>query len=367
MIVHQKAKLQQVKEGKAVLIVSRAQIVSRQMPVFYNPVMKFNRDVAVTLLNVLGKKGLRVCDLLTGSGVRSIRFAKELTKGIIKELFVNDASKKAFTLLQKNLKANKVKAKVSCKEASQFLLEESGMDYIDIDPFGSPNPFLDASIKRLSRNGILAVTATDVSALAGSYPKSCIRKYWALPMRNELMHEIGIRILIRKVQLIGAQYEKALMPIFSHSTAHYMRVYFSCEKSKSAVDKLLRQHGYVLYCNKCLSRKAGQEKSSKCCNKSMQPAGALWLGQLWDKALTKKMAKINPELELFAKEAAIPVFGFLDLHKFCKKLKRHVPKQEAMLKAIRNQGHKAVLTHFSPYGIRTTMPAGNFFKLLKKL
>ncbi|MCU0373510.1 MAG: ATP-binding protein, partial [Ignavibacteria bacterium] len=42
-----------------------------------------------------------------------------------------------------------------------------GFDYIDIDPFGSPCPFLDAAIKRLSRGGILAVTATDTSALAG--------------------------------------------------------------------------------------------------------------------------------------------------------------------------------------------------------
>ena len=365
MNAQQKVKLQKAKEGRAVLLVPSAQVVSKQMPVFYNPVMKFNRDVAVTLLNALNKKRLRVCDLLAGSGVRSVRFGKELKKSIIKELFANDASKEAVALLKQNLKHNKVKATVSCREASLFLLEESGMDYIDVDPFGSPNPFLDAAIKRLSRNGILAVTATDVSALAGSYPKSCHRKYWAMPLNNELMHEIGIRILVRKVQLIGAQYEKALVPIFSHSTAHYMRVYFSCTKSKSLADNVLKQHDYVLYCKSCLSRNAGSENTGKCCKKSMQSAGPLWQGQLWDKVLAKKMAKINPELEVFAREAQIPVFGFLDLHRFCKKLKIPVPKHESVLKAIRKK-HKAALTHFSPYGIRTTMPASEFIKLLKK-
>ena len=37
-------------------------------------------------------------------------------------------------------------------------------DYIDIDPFGSPNPFLAAAIGRITRNGIVAVTATDTAS-----------------------------------------------------------------------------------------------------------------------------------------------------------------------------------------------------------
>ena len=101
---------------------------------------------------------------------------------------------------------------VQDKDANMFILESSGFDYIDIDPFGSPNFLLDSSVKRISRGGILAVTATDTSALAGSYPDACRRKYWAEPLRSEMMHEAGLRILIRKGQLIGAQFEKALTP-----------------------------------------------------------------------------------------------------------------------------------------------------------
>ena len=43
------------------------------------------------------------------------------------------------------------------------ILHSKGFDYIDLDPFGSPNIFLDSAVKRLGRNGILAVTATDTA------------------------------------------------------------------------------------------------------------------------------------------------------------------------------------------------------------
>ena len=87
---------------------------------------------------------------------------------------------------------------------------------------------LDSAIKRISRNGILAVTNTDTAALTGTYPKACIRKYWSMPKRDYMMHETGLRILIRKVQLVGMQYEKALYPIFSYFKDHYFRIFFQC-------------------------------------------------------------------------------------------------------------------------------------------
>ena len=100
-------------------------------------------------------------------------------------------------------------------DANLFLLKSSGFDYIDIDPFGSPNPFLENAVVRLSREGILAVTATDTSGFTGTYPKATKRKYDSRPIKNEIMHETGIRILIRAVQLFGSRHDKALIPIYS--------------------------------------------------------------------------------------------------------------------------------------------------------
>ena len=331
-------------EGKALLKIPAETKISKKLPVFYNPVMKSNRDVAVALLNAVNDKNLRICLPLAGTGVRGIRFLLELNKGKIKEIFFNDYSENAFKLIKENLRLNKIKkAGVSCKDANIFLLESTGFDCIDVDPFGTPNPFLDSAIKRIARNGILAVTATDTSALAGTYPSACLRKYWAKPSRDELMHETGLRILIRKIQLIGAQYEKALMPVFSHSTEHYMRVYLRCEKGKKKADEILEKHGLL------------------------NSTGPLWLGNLWDKKLAKKMAKTGiPLLKTIGEEAQIDTLGFYNIHKICKRLKVKIPKTDFLIKAIRKKGFKAARTHFTEKGIRSDVSFRGLVSLVKE-
>lgn len=181
--------LNKIKENSCTIYAPVGKI-SKKLPVFYNPEMKLNRDICILLLKSVPSE-LKIADILAGTGVRSIRLLKELPKSRIKTVDINDCNPEAEKLIKKNLKLNKIKGKkavVHCKDANDFLIESNGFNYIDIDPFGSPNPFLDNSIRRLARDGILAVTATDTSALAGSHPDSCKRKYWAMPLRNELMH-----------------------------------------------------------------------------------------------------------------------------------------------------------------------------------
>src|SRR3989338_10993986 len=186
-----------IQEGKARLKIPLAEKVSKDMGVFYNPVMQQNRDISVLLLNSMENKSMQIADPLAASGIRSIRFLKELKKGKIKNITVNDYSKDAIKLIKSNLELNKIKWKESKKiqiineEANLFLLNSMGFDYIDIDPFGTPNPFLDSACKRISRNGILAVTATDTSALCGTYINACKRKYWAIPKNDAIMQKLG--------------------------------------------------------------------------------------------------------------------------------------------------------------------------------
>ena len=233
-------------------------------------------------------------------------------------------------LIKKNILLNKEsltceKIEVSCDEANKFLLNSRGFTYIDLDPFGTPNPFLDAATKRLQRGGFLAVTATDTSALAGTYPDACWRKYWAEPLRNHLMHEVGLRILIRKVQLVAAQYEKALVPVFSYAKDHYMRVVFQNERRKKATDAVLREHQYLHYCPRCLGVTASKRNVMSCCNAATVVAGPLWTGRLWDARLAAAMARTNKTwiygqpanqrfLDTLAAEARTDVIGFYHLN-----------------------------------------------------
>ena len=318
--------------------------ISADLPVFYNPAMKFNRDISILLLKAIDKTQMRICDLMAGTGIRSIRFLSELPKDKILSITINDISEKAAELIRKNIDFNKnyfankkAEIELTNKNANIFLMGSKGFDYIDIDPFGTPNPFIDSAVRRLSRDGILAVTATDTSALAGTFPKACQRKYWAMPDKGPLKHEVGLRILIRKVQLIAAQYEKAMIPIFSYSKEHHMRVFFRCEKGKSKVDSILKQHD------------------------TFNNAGPMWLGTLWDQKLTEKMYQLAVELDYpfearflqtMRDESRIPTVGFHDIHNLCKKNKLEVPSFKPILDGIEKKGHDFSKTHFSPYGIR---------------
>ncbi|MFH0874962.1 MAG: tRNA (guanine(10)-N(2))-dimethyltransferase [archaeon] len=357
-----------IKEGKAKVEVFSSAKVSKELPVFYNPHMKLNRDISVLLLNCVDNKDMQIASPLAASGVREIRFLKELKKNKIKKVFLNDYSNEAVKLIKKNLKANSIKEKykISCMDANLFLLNGFGFDYIDIDPFGSPNPFLDSSLVRISRGGILGVTATDTSALTGTYSNATKRKYASKPILNEFMHETGIRILIKKIQEIASQYEKALTPIFSYSMEHYFRVYFACEKGKTKVDEIIEQQGYILYCPHCLFRKTAanifNQKQCPNCKKELDYAGKLWLGKLLDKTLTEKMLKKSDKknkelcklLETLNCEADIKSVGFYNISSIAKSYKIDlIPKIEKLIEGLHKKRFLASRTHFDGQGVRT--------------
>ena len=340
-------------EGKVEIRIKKANKISKEMDVFYNPIMKLNRDISILLLNSIDKN-LNVALPFAGTGIRGIRFLKELNK--IKSISFNDYNKKAILSIKNNLKLNKIKSnnkiKIYNQDANLFLLNSKGFDYIDIDPFGTSNPYLESSIKRLSRNGILAVTNTDTAALTGTYPKACIRKYWSLPKKDYMMHETGLRILIRKVQLVGMQYDKALIPLFSYFKDHYFRILFQCTKGKKETDKIAKQH------------------------KMLKDYGPLWIGDLWNNKLVNKMYSIlknskNNELikflEIIKEESKINVVGFYDIHKISKNKKlKTMMKKEDLISKIRKKRYKASNTHFVGTGIRTDIDDEKFLKLLKE-
>lgn len=349
-----------INEGAAKIRAPEAEKISREMGVFYNPVMSLNRDISVLLLNSLNKNNMQIADPLAATGIRSIRFLKELAASKIRKICVNDHDQRSVSLIKQNMALNRIKQskiKITNEEANLFLLNSAGFDYIDIDPFGTPNPFLDSACKRIAREGILAVTATDTSALCGTYTGACRRKYWALPRKDAMMHETGLRILVRKIQLVAAQYDKALVPIFSYSKEHYMRVFLRNGKGKNKADEILKLHGFF------------------------SNAGPMWTGNLWDKKLAGKMHKNacsnkifrnNKELIKFLgtikEESKISAVGFYDSHDICEKNKiKSVPKKEEIKMKIIKAGYQAADTHFKGEGIRSDIEMRKLVNLLKSI
>lgn len=365
-------KTQQITEGAIKLIVPIAKRIY-EAPVFYNPDMITNRDTSVLLLRAMDRK-FWCMDLLAGTGVRGLRIKKEVKNA---QVDLNDKNPVAYKLIKRNAKLNKLKVKITNLNAEFRLANYKQVyNYIDIDPFGTPVPYLDAAVKALKwRGGILGITATDTSALCGTYPKACLRKYGAKPLRNYLMHETGIRILIKKVQEVAAQYEVALTPIFCHSTLHYMRVYFKADSGAKRTDKILEQHGFYDDSTNSISRKRSVGRVHKGGSDALI-AGPLWLGDLWDEKLVRQMQKVlsktsvSPEtirlLQTIAEESKIKVFGFYNVHALAKKHKlKQLPKFDIIMQKLRKKGYKASRTHFSPKGIRTNAPLKTVLKILK--
>lgn len=372
------------REERGISFCAPAGEVTSALPVFYNPVMTHNRDITVLVLKALLAEGrlappLRLALPMEATGIRGIRLWKELGQGGIASLALNDVSPEAAELMARNLADNSIsdaRVTVGCEDASLFLLRGRKQHYIDIDPFGFPGPFLDAACKRIAPGGILAVTATDCGAVCGSYPAAGQRKYWALPRRNMAMHETGLRILARRVQLVAGQYARAAHPIFSYAKDHYMRIFFSIEAGRTAADRIVEQHGWLSLCRKCLRWEvAGLPFQKACaCGAPTTHLGPLFLGPLWDAPLVERVRETNPhqDLEKFltvlAEESRIPAVGFYDLHEMVKAHGlKHIPRREEVIARLAEQGFEATGTHFTGKGVRTRAGFDEVLSVLREL
>ncbi len=383
----------EIAEGKARIFVPKLDLESGQpiqhlrslAPVFYNPLMKTNRDSAVLTLKVIqGKKSkeLNVCEPMCGSGVRGVRFSLEVEN--ISNVVMGDLNPKALKLAQENVKINKVFHKVNLRLLDANLLLSlhafpgGRFDYVDIDPYGSPSPYIHNGVLSVKNHGIIALTATDMAPLCGVNKKACIRKYGGSPIQSEFCHEIALRLLTSSLIKQAAINEISAKPMFSYYSDHYIRLYAKLDKGAKRADEKLLKIGYIKYCPSCLHRETSTDnKKEKCsiCQNMLETAGPLWLGELSDKAFTAKMkeelsinnylfgSKINEIIAKVIEEIGYPV-GYFNLDKICSLLGiKSISTQLAIDRIIEN-GYNVTLTHFDHRGIKTN---ANIIELKKIL
>ena len=352
--------------------------------VFYNPDMEFCRDISVSVAQSVSKilENIWVCDPLAGVGIRGIRYAKEV-KGVLGVL-VNDRSKDAFELMKKNIEMNEVGNLVEARstDANIILFQNSGrFNFVDLDPFGSPAPFMDAACGALSKRGMLAMTATDTAPLSGTHARACLRRYWAKPLKTEYCHELGIRILIAFAQRIGGMHEVSLSPVLAHATRHYFRVYLMAIRGAQRADEVLKNIGFVSHCNFCMrrvfTRGTAVELPSNCeCGGRFSHSGPLWLGELIDKQFTREVMddlsmrnfKLKHQEILLLSRCIEEADGpptFYDLNELSSCSGISPPKISELITAIRARGYFVSRTHFSNTGFRTDAPIEEIKEILK--
>ncbi len=360
-------------------------------PVFYNPVMEFNRDLTILAFQAyqhMVDHEINICEPLTATGIRGLRFAAELHG--VSEVVSGDINFHAAQLAAHNVKLNglDVKVKIEHKDANRLLCEHSApkqrFDVVDIDPFGTPVPHLDAAVQALRNRGLLAVTATDMAPLCGVHAKACVRKYGGRPLRTEYCHELAIRLLTSAVAYAAAKHDIGIKVLFSHCSDHYIRVYTQIGYGAQKADESLKNVGYILHCYACqhreIAHKPFPDNGLKCpeCGAKMDYAGPLWIGSIFDTAFIERIqqenvhfafrncVKISKLLGQVKAESEAPATYYV-LDKLSGKLGLSAPAGALFFKALKESGFQAVATHFNTRGVRTDAPALTMQKILKTL
>ncbi|KAJ3135409.1 hypothetical protein HK100_002680 [Physocladia obscura] len=245
-----------ITEGKATIPVPAA----TAQEVFYNPIQEFNRDMSIAAINVWSKiyleetsqksggvelsnqKEINILEGLSATGLRAIRYAKECDN--IAHIVANDFDASAAEAIKKNAEFNNVLGKVIPNEGDANMvmfqsIQKSGFGLqglkflvVDLDPYGSAAPFIDAAVRSIASGGLLCVTCTDMAVLAGSQWDACWAKYGSMPVPNATFcHEMALRMLLAHIQTSCAKYGRRIEPLMSCSIDFYVRVFLQVIES----------------------------------------------------------------------------------------------------------------------------------------
>ena len=385
-----------VREGKVQVLVPKlsaygvvpSDYAPSKAPVFYNPVMEFNRDLTVLAFKAyqhMVDHEISICEPLTSQGIRGIRFAAEIDG--VNRVLLSDINTHAYELAKHNIGLNNLQDKITIKHKDANCVlscnasPKKRFDIIDIDPFGTPVPYLDSAFRALKNKGLLAATATDLAPLCGVHAKACVRKYGGKPLRTEYCHELAVRLLAGCMATVAAKHDIGVHILFSHSSDHYIRVYaqigYGCKKA----DESLKNTGYILHCFSCMHREIAQQPFGcpTCpeCGAKMDYAGPLWTGSIIDAAFVEQViaenqstafrnsAKITKLLTLTKNEATAPATYYV-IDKLSGKLNLPAPINPSLSNSTPKQRLSSGTDTFQPRGIKTDASALVMQKLLRE-
>ncbi|HYM39636.1 MAG TPA: hypothetical protein VEY12_05765 [Thermoplasmata archaeon] len=343
--------LTEVVEGRARLLVP--DVPRRKGPgakgphPFYNPSMTVNRDLSAILLARWPGKPTRALDGLAATGAWGIRMGLEAG---VPELGFVDMSPDAAVLIRLNLERNGLRGDVFHGDLRAHLAEKR-YDYVDIDPFGPPTPFLGHAFHAAPTPSGLGITATDTAPLCGTYPKACQRRYIAHPLRCDQGHEIGLRILLGYIERVAEAHGKVVRPLLAFAAEHFFRVHLHV---LDGLQETGPQAGYYLRDREGTFHRVDPREP--------EAIGPLWVGDLGDSAFVRSLAPSEWTsaagarlLDSLQKEIGLPPF-FVTTDEMAKRLRASPPKLERFLTTLRAAGFRAERTHFHARGVKTDAP-----------
>ncbi|KAL8864325.1 MAG: hypothetical protein Q9174_007394, partial [Haloplaca sp. 1 TL-2023] len=213
-----------------------------------HPVQSTDKNASSTTSN----PPFRILDALSATGLRALRYVKEIPN--VTSVTANDLSSSATKSIRLNAEYNGVEQKIQPSTAdAKMLMYHSAtnashlFDVIDLDPYGTAGPFLDAAVQAVSDGGMLCVTCTDSGVFASvGWSEKTFSLYGGLPWKGNQSHESGLRLILHAIATSAARYGLAIEPLLSLSIDFYARLFVRIRKSAAEV-KFLASKTMMIY------------------------------------------------------------------------------------------------------------------------
>ncbi|KAL3629482.1 hypothetical protein CASFOL_026704 [Castilleja foliolosa] len=357
--------------------------------------------------NIEGKghrelKPPRVLEALSASGLRALRYAREIDG--IGQVVALDNDKASVESCRRNIKFN---GSVACSKVESNLVDArvymlthpKEFDVVDLDPYGSPSVFLDSAVQSVADGGILMCTATDMAVLCGGNGEVCYSKYGSYPLKGKYCHEMALRILLACIESHANRYKRYIVPVLSVNMDFYVRVFVRVYTSASAMKNTPLKLSYVYQCIGCdsfhlqpVGRTATKNTSVRClpgfgpvvtqdcsgCGKKYNMGGPIWSApihdQEWVTSILSDVKSMKNRYPAFDRISAVlttiseelpDVPLFLSLHNLCSTLKCTSPSAVIFRSAVINAGYRISGSHVCPLGLKTDAPMDVIWDIMR--
>ncbi|KAJ5692046.1 hypothetical protein N7462_001469 [Penicillium macrosclerotiorum] len=177
-----------------------------------------------------------VLDALSATGLRALRYASELP--VVTKVVANDLSSSAIQSMKTNIDYNELNNRIqpNLGDARSYMYSLEGsvkrFDVIDLDPYGTAAPFVDAAVQAVKDGGLLCVTCTDAGVWASTgYAEKAFALYGGIPIKGYHSHEGGLRLILNSLAMSAAKYGMQIEPLLSLSIDFYARVFVRVSRS----------------------------------------------------------------------------------------------------------------------------------------
>ena len=286
-------------------------------PGFLNPAMAPARTRSVMLLAdalthgwlVPEEAPIRVLDALCSTGVRVRRWRQELPEAHVNRVVVTGNDLDAHALdwaiasfdahpsgrpvaprperRQRVVEPREIEGVHFTQEDARVALLRGGWQWIDLDPFGSPMPFLDAALQGMARRGVLEITATDTAALTGSSAASGRRRYGFQGLVDHYAHDDAVRVLLANVAQAAARQDREITPLLALFDGHHVRVSVMVRTSKTGASAVQEHIGWRIRESDVPYRFVRHPTPEQ----TERGSGPMWTGPLWNASIAGRMTE----------------------------------------------------------------------------